>query len=170
MASLSILANETYLWPNPWEMVLAGEKLHLVQDLHEIGMLTGNPTPVTVEIDDPLDARFSQLVIKRSFSDCGRHVILPKTTAKGKKREKAIKTMVKETQQFYGQQEWVRPRFFGVPYMEEYARLGEIRFLTIGGEFIHAVVTTAMRSGRATEPNQFEVREVLTIMPLNMLQ
>ena len=82
LANLTSLSKSTVVWPDPWELLLYGDKSVLTEALDKVARLhTGTLRPLVHRLipEEPLEA-FQDHVIKRGYSGYSDSVLLPTPT------------------------------------------------------------------------------------------
>jgi hypothetical protein len=166
MRNLNQLSRKVCVYPDPGQAISRGTKLYTLNAIREIGKsVTHTDYPEVVIIDDPLKGghlKNKNLVIKRSFSDANHHVWL----GSHQQDQAAIRKVIKNTRDTYNHQVLrdlaVVPTWFGVPYIPQLIKKGEIRCYFIGGALTYII---------STEPagDSLLIKEVQELTPLSYL-
>ena len=117
------LSSQTQIWPPIKPAKLSANKWTTITHLQMIARRMGGFAPVTTLLRDG-DPISSGVVLKRSHSDCGEHVILPSASARNRSWPHLTRLTSKDT--FWMSQEYV-------PSLE---KMGEWKAFIIGGKII----------------------------------
>lgn len=117
-----------HVWPPQDQPNTIGSKLQSIQNLDAIASRRTHSTrPVTRELT-PHETIPDDIVIKRTHSDSGIHVLLPGDPNRN-------------WEYMLAHSEIPRCRWFGQTYVETLHRLGEWRAFVVGGKIIYTVHT-----------------------------
>jgi hypothetical protein len=152
MGRLEDLARKTCLYPDPAQTIARGTKLYTLTHLREIAKtVTHTDYPEIVVIPDPSKKEFlnrKNLVMKRSFSDTGKHVLLRPSDRKG--GPAAMQKSAREIAKWYDHQDlrdWgVIPTWFGQPFVQQLLKKGEVRCFFLGGVLRYMLATEPVRT------------------------
>ncbi|KAI5984890.1 hypothetical protein EDD15DRAFT_2193948 [Pisolithus albus] len=130
--NIKALAFLTQLWPPIEQIRSAGKKWPTTCHLQMIAQLKGNYSPFTSQLEDGADIQ-EDTVLKRSNSDCGKHIILPSVASKYRTWNH-LRSCINDDEIWMAQE-----------YVETLGTIGEWRAFVIGGR-IMSVVHTHKRS------------------------
>lgn len=127
-------------------------------------MATTRPQTV-VPWDVTSGKRPEGMVVKREYSDCSRHVFIPKVLGKSTHR-KEIKGEDKRYQEFLAANaDKERFRWVAQDYVQTLHTVGEIRFMCVGGQIPRETITLKRPRGIVSF-----VDDIKTMIPLNEMR
>lgn len=129
------LARLVLMWPPIKQVQCAARKIDTLQHLKVIANMQNQFSPQTTILKEG-DEIPDDVVLKRSHSDCGDHVILPYSTP-------SFRTWKHMTGSIHSDELWMKQEY--VPSLRE---LGEWRCFIIGGRMISVIHTVKMKSGK----------------------
>lgn len=132
-AHINQLACQTQFWPPIKPARVSGNKWATISHLQMIAKKTGRYAPVTTLLHEGHEIP-PGVVLKRSHSDCGTHVILPNSNTRHRTWKYLNTVTSKDT--FWMAQE----------YVPSLPKIGEWRVFVVGGKVI-AVMHSCKRAG-----------------------
>ncbi|TFK17191.1 hypothetical protein FA15DRAFT_711058 [Coprinopsis marcescibilis] len=158
---LAKLSEGITVWPNPSEMYIRSSKIRLNHHLRYASLSLGKDPPQSIVLADEEEEKQwlqricvqgFQAVLKRDFSDCGKHVFLPGSSYGDS--EKRMKEIRKEEARYWDRQTgaplggksllFPRPKWLVQPYVRELTQCVEIRVFIIRGNVLRVVSTTPL--------------------------
>lgn len=142
---MGCLGNDVTIWPPPFQIELAGDKLQTMALLDRIAADRGWKRPYTRVIRDgepiPIDG-----VLKRSHSDCGSQVLLPEQSAsdapKWKRRKRTLELAAcRNWNSLRERTTSARQSWMCQEYVPSLLTLGEWRFFVVGEHIVSVVHT-----------------------------
>ena len=165
MKNLGILGKRTVLFSNPEQMIQRGSKLQVIEDLKIAAKtITNTYFPEVALVQFPFSSTLPRdgLVLKRNFSELGKHVLLPgdqEFHQKTKVFEREQRRYNNPVTHKYG----VAIHWFCVPFVKDVRTRGEIRVYFIGGRLAYMVATKPRDGGG------LDVQQVFMTTPLDLL-
>lgn len=163
--NIRLLSDQVSIWPQPQELMFGGEKLPLLDDLssiHEDDDCYPFHTPIDNVAEFASNPANSGKVIKRSFSDCGNHVV----HLKNKDATRKLSKLLKDEDRRYSPMACISPSWFVMPFIPELISKGELRTFCIGGVPIYTVLTAPLVQ---VGENVLDVHPAFHITPLSVL-
>lgn len=152
--NIEFLSDHTAVYPQPAQLLFRGRKTKLLGQLLEVASeITKTPFPECCILEDPLEgghADDESVVIKREFSECGIHVLLPQSVRrkedhKVQSQKDDLAEMVELTEKYYNfpelKKRGVIVEWFMVPYLRTVRELGELRAYFIAGRLRYIMHT-----------------------------
>ena len=168
MGNLKRLSKRTCLFSNVPQMLARGNKLSILQLLKNAAeAVTETFYPTIKLIEYPLNPNVTRdcLVIKRSFSDNTKHVLIREDN-----QYRSKIAMLEAERKAHYDHEAVRdfgaePVWFGVSYIPEMREKGQIHIYFIGGEPTYMISTTPL----ANDDRGLSIEHLLWVTPLTHL-
>lgn len=139
----SALATSTIIWPDPLDLIVAGQKIHWTKrfaDINEKSCLMA-PMMHVLKAADDLPKHSSLAVIKRGYSERSRHVYFNKSQ-NGLPLRSVINQAMEETQENWkGFPRGFVPKWFVQPLLKTMIELGEAKLFFVDLEYLYGVVT-----------------------------
>ena len=151
--ALGILAEHTFMWPDPRDLMYGGSKLHLSQNINKCSEALGVPFPVIATVSDPLKVLQDiqggavDAILKREYSNASLHVFTKYTPDA---TERLMKALADEKQAYSPIHEgpFPRPMWIVQSFSSPLQHLGEIRAFVVNGSIINILTTTQATSLR----------------------
>ena len=150
--ALLALSDAFPVFPSPRGCDRGGSKVDFVQTLDFIARRMGTARPQTKPWQPKLEEPPHGWVLKREFSDGGRHVYIPNHPSDD--GEKAVRREKKRVQKFIlGAEANKDPesvRWLAQEHIPTLTSIGEIRFMCINGNPTRVAITTKRTQGTKT--------------------
>jgi hypothetical protein len=168
LRNLKTLSTKTTLFPSLDQQMFRGPKIPVLLQLQKVSELTGTGYPTVITIPDTTDDslfRRPDLIVKRGFSDGGKHVLQVHTKEGRAKFEK----LVSETKEYYDNDVvknlGMTPSWFGISFIPELRTKGELRVFFIGGGLSHIIL-----SKPGDQAGVLKISRVRHVTPLDHLR
>jgi hypothetical protein len=161
LEGMAILSSTTIIWPHPIETLWGGQKVVRMGKVARISANLGTEVPLIATIASPddldrLDLR--NVVIKRTYSECGEHVFY----GRNMDRKALSLTMDMTHERWFAMPAEYQPVWFVQPFMPTIQEKLELRIVCVGRIPLYGVV---IERGNHEEPDK--VGQFLWAAPLN---
>jgi hypothetical protein len=170
-AGLLDLAEVFPVFPSPRGCNTQGAKALFVQTIDRIARKMGTRRPKSRPLDPSISSPPHGWVLKREFSDAGRHVYIPVHPLKtGEKPEKAeVRRAVKFLKEA-GARDGKKLGWLAQEYVPTIASVGELRFMCVGGNPVRVVITNKHPKGHRLAGETCSVEGIKTMLSLEGIQ
>src|SRR5262245_52886176 len=156
-----ILHSKTFVWPNPIETLLCGQKVVHLKELARISAQRGLEVPLIARITsaddlDRMDMR--NVIVKRTYSKCGEHVFVGGSVDK----TELTNAMNQQHKYWSGMPAPSQPVWFVQPRLPTTAEKRQVRLVYVNRLPLYGVLTESGVSG-----NSKVVEELCWVAPLD---